>query len=171
MNGAPGGRHVQPQGGESISLYGVRFTYKVLAEDTGGALSVLETVIPPRTLVKPHSHSREDEFSLVLHGPVGVRLGDREFEAPSGSYLVKPRGVPHALWNAGPEPATVVEILSPAGFERYFQELAPILQHSGPEWTERYRALGEAYGITVLDDWTDELEARYAVRLNPAPDE
>ena len=64
---------------------------------------------------------------------------------------------------------TVVEILSPAGFERYFQELAPILDHSGPEWSERYRELGVRYGITVLDDWTDELEAKHSVSLNPAP--
>lgn len=161
------GRLVEPQAGETVSLYGVNFTYKVLAEDTGGALSVIETVIPPRTLVKPHTHSREDEYSLVQRGPVGVRLGDQEFEAPSGSYLVKPRGIPHALWNPGPEPAIVVEILSPAGFERYFQELAPILEHSGRGWSERYHTLAEAYGITVLNDWTDELEAKYRISLRP----
>ena len=112
------GRHVAPGGGRSVTLYGVRFTYKVERDDSGGALSVLETVIPPRTLVKPHRHTREDEFSLIAAGRVGVRLGDEEFEAETGSFLVKPRGVPHAIWNASAEPATVVEILSHAGFER-----------------------------------------------------
>ena len=163
------GRHIEPAAGASVTLYGVRFTYKVEGQDTGGALSVLETVIPPRTLVKPHSHSREDEYSIVMNGRVGVRLGDREFEAAAGSYLVKPRGVPHAIWNATAEPATIVEIVSPAGFERYFQEIAPVLDQSGPEWTARFHALAEEYGITVLDDWTDQLEERYHVSLNPAP--
>ncbi len=158
-------RRVEPGAGESVSLYGVRFTYKVLAEDSGGALSVVESEIRPRTLVKPHMHSREDEFTVVIAGRIGVRLGDDEFEAGPGTYLVKPRGVPHAIWNRGTEPATIVEILSPAGFERYFSEVAPILREHGPEWTARFQELAERYGITVLDDWTDELSERHGVTL------
>ena len=97
-----------------------------MSGDSGGRLAVLEVEIPPRTLVKPHSHAREDEFSLVLSGTVGVRTGDRVSEAGPGAYLVKPRGVPHAMWNAGSTPATVAEILSPAGLGEYFEKLAPI---------------------------------------------
>ncbi len=164
-------RQIPPGSGSSVTLYGVRFTYKVEAQDAGGALAVLETEIPPRTLVKPHRHQREDEFSLVLRGAVGVRLADEEFEAPAGTYLVKPRGVPHALWNAGREPATVVEILSPAGFERYFAEIAPVLSQHGPEVTARFYELAEEYGVTIEDDWVAELEARYGVKLNPTPDD
>ncbi len=168
----PAGRHVEPGGGRSVTLYGVRFTYKVDAEDSGGALSVLETVIPPRTLVKPHAHTREDEFSFVVSGRVGVRLGEGDdFEAAAGSYLIKPRGVPHAIWNTSREPATILEILSPAGFERYFEEVEPVLHHSGREWTARFRELAEQYGVTVLDDWSDELQERYGVKLNPPADE
>ena len=164
-------RRVEPGYGKSVTLYGVRFTYKVEAEDAGGALAVLETEIPPRTLVKPHRHRREDEFSLVLKGAVGVRLGDEEFEAPAGTYLVKPRGVPHALWNAGREPATVVEILSPAGFERYFAEIEPILAQEGPDANARFYELAEEYGVVIEDDWVDDLEARYGVKLNPPPED
>ena len=44
-------------------------------------------------------------------------------EAGPGASMVKPRGIPHAMWNLGPEPATVLEVLSPGGLERYFEEL------------------------------------------------
>ena len=114
-----------------MRLFGVRFDYKVESADSGGSLAVLEVEIPAKTLVKPHNHTREDEFSLILAGTVGVRVGDRVLQADAGASLVKPRGTPHAMWNADSTPARVVEILSPGGLERYFQELPPILAHEG----------------------------------------
>src|SRR5262249_9927005 len=121
---------VTPGEGKTVMLFGVRFSYKVVSADSGGKLAVLEVKIPPATLVKPHPHARVDEFSLVLSGTVGARVGDRVLQAGPGSYLAKPRGIPHAMWNAASVPATVAEILCPAGLEGYFEELAPILaQH------------------------------------------
>ena len=149
--------------GKTVMLFGVRFGYKVVSGDSGGRLAVLEVEIPPRTLVKPHSHAREDEFSLVLSGTVGVQTGDRVSEAGPGAYLVKPRGVPHAMWNAGSTPATVAEILSPAGLEEYFEKLAPILAAHRP--AAEYYQLAEDYGITIQDDWIEELERTYGVKL------
>ena len=102
---------------------------------------------------------------MVLRGTVGVRLGDRDFEAEAGSYLVKPRGIPHAMWNAGAEPVTMVEIVTPAGLERYFEQLAPVLRQSGPEATKRFECLADEYGLTIISEWTEELESRYNVRL------
>jgi quercetin dioxygenase-like cupin family protein len=149
--------------GRTVMLFGVRFGYKVVSGDSAGRLAVLEVEIPPGTLVKPHSHAREDEFSLVLAGTVGVRTGDRVLEAGPGAYLVKPRGVPHAMWNRGSAPATVAEILCPAGLEEYFEKLAPILAEHRP--AAEYYQLAEDYGITIQDDWIAELERTYGVKL------
>ena len=74
MSGAFPPKLVGAGGGTTVMLFGVRFGYKVVSGDSGGRLAVLEVEIPPRTLVKPHSHAREDEFSLVLEGTVGVRV-------------------------------------------------------------------------------------------------
>ena len=154
---------VAPGEGKIVMLFGVRFSYKVVSADCGGSLAVLEVEIPARTLVKPHSHSREDEFSLVLSGTVGVRIGDQVQEAGPGSYLVKPRGVPHAMWNATGDPAKVAEILSPGGLEGYFEELAPILaDHRTPP---EYYQLAESYGISIQDEWIEDLERTYGVKL------
>ena len=134
-----------------------------MSADSGGSLAVLEVEIPPRTLVKPHNHSREDEFSLVLSGTVGIRVGDRVLEAGPGAYLVKPRGTPHAMWNTAGAAAKVAEILGPAGLEGYFEALAPILAEHGtpPE----YYQLAADYGITIQDDWIEDLERTYKVKL------
>jgi quercetin dioxygenase-like cupin family protein len=154
---------VAPGEGKTVTLFGVRFSYKVVSGDSGGSLTVMELEIPPRTLVKPHNHGREDEFSMVLSGTIGARTGSDVHTAAAGAYLVKPRGVPHAMWNATDEPATVIEMLSPAGLEGYFERLAPILDEHRTK-PEYYQLAGE-YGITIEDGWIEELERAYGIKL------
>ena len=149
-----------------ITLYDVVFRYGVGADETDGTLSMLEVTVPPKTLVKPHMHTREDEYTLILEGTVGARLGNETAEEiPAGSWLVKPRSIPHAMWNVTDEPARILEVVAPGGIERYFEQIAPVLTQKGPEWTQRYEALAEEFGLTILDDWTDELEAKYGISL------
>ena len=163
MPTAPTARLVPAGEQKTVLLFAVRFDYKVTAADSGGALAALEVTIPPRTLVKPHNHSREDEYTVVLDGTVGARVGDRVVEAGAGASMVKPRGIPHAMWNAGPEPARVLEVLSPGGLEDYFEELAPALRAKVP--AADYDALAARYGLTIVNEWIEELERTYKVKL------
>ena len=157
---------IRPDDARSVTLKKTLFRYGIGADETDGRLSMLEVTIPPRTLIKPHIHTNEDEFSLVLSGPIGIRSADETIEeVPTGTWLIKPRSVPHAMWNLADEPARVLEVVMPGGLERYFEEIEPVLREHGPEWTKRYAALAEAYGLTILDDWSDELQAKYGITL------
>jgi quercetin dioxygenase-like cupin family protein len=157
---------VLPYQASTLQLYDVAFRWGIGADETDGALSMLEVTIPPKTLIKPHLHTREDEFSLVLAGPIGVRTADDIVEeVPTGSWLIKPRSVPHAMWNVGDTPARVLEVVTPGGLENYFAEIAPILKEHGPQWTQRYNAAARAYGLDILNDWSDELKERYGITL------
>jgi mannose-6-phosphate isomerase-like protein (cupin superfamily) len=123
-----------PQDGELVHLYalGVRFMFD--GRSTGGRFSLVEHPLPPRSLGSPvHTHHREDEYSYILEGHVGVQLGDEILVGGPGDLLTKPRGVPHAFWNATDEPARLLELISPAGFEDYFRELAPLLAAAEPD--------------------------------------
>jgi hypothetical protein len=60
-------------------------------------------------------------------------------------------------------PATVAEILRPAGREEYFEKLAPILAEHRP--AAEYYQLAEDNGSTIQDDWIPELERAYGVKL------
>ena len=156
----------EPSSQRTLALFRVEFAYRLETTSTGGRVAVLEVTIPPRTLVKPHQHSKEDEFSLIVSGRVGARIGDTTHEGiAAGSSIVKPRDIPHAMWNVSDEPARILEIVMPAGLERYFEEMAPILSAHGPEWTKRYYELATRYGLTILDDWSQELQARYEITL------
>jgi quercetin dioxygenase-like cupin family protein len=122
-------RHVLGPGeGESVNLLALGVRFMIDGETTGGAFSLVEHPLPPRALGAPlHTHRHEDEYSYVLEGRVGVQLGDEVIEAGPGELVFKPRGQAHAFWNAGDEPARLLELISPAGFENYFRELAPLL--------------------------------------------
>ena len=159
-------RVVRSDEAHQVRLNEVVFDYGLKAADSDGQLSILQVTIPPKTLIKPHMHGREDEFTLILAGTVGARLGDRTTEEiPTGSWLAKPRGIPHAMWNVTDEPARVLEVVLPGGLEGYFEAIAPVLKNHGPEWTEQYYALAQAHGLEILDDWSNELKAKYGITL------
>lgn len=160
-------RVIRPEEAASVTLKRTVFRYGFRADEVDGRISMLEVTIPPRTLIKPHVHTREDEFSLILEGQIGVRTADSTVEeVPAGSWLVKPRDVPHAMWNLSESaPARVLEVVLPGGMERYFEQIEPVLREHGPEWTRRYDALAAEFGLDILDDWSNELQAKYGITL------
>jgi mannose-6-phosphate isomerase-like protein (cupin superfamily) len=86
--------------------------------------SLVEHPMSPRALAAPlHRHNREDEYTFVLEGSVGALLGDEVVVAGPGDLVYKPRGQWHTFWNAGDTTARILEIISPAGFEGFFEEL------------------------------------------------
>ena len=117
-------------------------------------------------MIPPHTHAREDECSFVLDGELTCYVGGDVVTAPMGSYVLKPRGVPHAFYNAGTETVRVVEILVPGGsFSGYFDEYEGIAA-SGMDEDERRRArakLGERYGITWHDDLVPGVMADFGI--------
>jgi quercetin dioxygenase-like cupin family protein len=145
-----------------VSLGGLDVVFRLTGENTGGALAVVEHPIQPGILVPPHVHEREDELTYVIEGEIGARVGDREVSLSAGSYLWKPRRIPHAFWNASGRPARILDVIVPAGFEEFFGELADLLARGAAR--EEIDAAGRRYGHRLYDGWTAELERRYGVR-------
>ena len=124
---------VQPGAGAHGTLGTIGVVFKLWGHDTGGALSIVDHPFPAGALVPPHTHTREGEYSIVAEGQIGFRSGDREVVLGPGGYITKPRGERHTMWNAGPVPARMIEIISPAGFEHFFRELADLTADGPPE--------------------------------------
>jgi mannose-6-phosphate isomerase-like protein (cupin superfamily) len=111
--------------GRSFDFGGLGVEWKLDGDVSDGRFSIVHHPIAPRALAAPlHRHRNEAEFSFVLRGAMGALLGDDVVTATAGSWLVKPRGQWHTFWNAGDDPCEIIEIISPAGFERYFREVA-----------------------------------------------
>jgi quercetin dioxygenase-like cupin family protein len=154
---------IAPEDGTHLPV--LDMVHKVTAEHSGGSLTVEEWGLPPGQMIPPHTHSREDECNFVLEGELTCDVGGQIVVAPAGSYVVKPRGVPHALCNTGTEPVRVLEILTPGGFEGYFDEYEEIASREMDEG-ERRKAraeLGERYGLTWHDERIPEARARFGL--------
>jgi len=142
---------LSPDEGGTVMMGGLGVRLMIESAQSGGGFALVEHPIGPRVLAAPlHTHEREDEYTYVLEGEVGVQVGEEVRVARPGDLVFKPRGVPHAFWNAGDEPARALEIISPAGFEGYFAEIAPLLppSHTGPPNEE---ALGVVMAKYRLD--------------------
>ena len=84
----------------------------------------------------------------------------------AGGYITKPRGELHAMWNAGRTPARMIEIISPAGFEGFFREVADLAADPPPTFDAA--ALAARYGLEFGDaEWLPDVIARYG--LDPPP--
>ncbi len=147
---APSPTVVRPGEGREGSLGGIGVTFKLFGKDTGGQISIVEHPFPVGALVPPHIHTREDEFSIVTEGEIGFRSGDSEVVLGAGGYITKPRNELHTMWNAGKVPARMVEVISPAGFEGFFWELADILA-AGPPDPDDLGRLSAKYGLIFAE--------------------
>src|ERR671912_174738 len=112
--------------GKGAYLPVLDITHKVAAGASDGSLLIEEWGLPPGAMIPPHTHTREDECNFVLEGELTCDVGGEIVVAPAGSYVLKPRNVPPALCNTSTEPVRVLEILTPGGFERYFDEYETI---------------------------------------------
>jgi quercetin dioxygenase-like cupin family protein len=120
-------RIVGPRDGKIGSLGGVGVRFMIDGSESGGGFSLVEHPLDPRALAAPmHRHSREDEYSYILEGQVGADLGGEIVIGEVGDLIFKPRGQWHTFWNAGDTPARLLEIISPAGFEKFFDTLADL---------------------------------------------
>jgi mannose-6-phosphate isomerase-like protein (cupin superfamily) len=139
--------------------------YLLRSERTGGRVSMIEHTIKPRALAAPlHTHSREDEYSLVLDGRMGALIGDIVVEAGPGELVMKPRGIPHAFWSAADEETKLLEIISPGGFETYFADLAPVLAVPGTPDLEQMAEIRARYGLSVDVTSIASLSERFGLR-------
>lgn len=108
-----------------INPIGGRMVLKALDQQTGGAYSLHENVLPPGSPgPRPHIHHNHEEAFYVLEGELTMRVGTRTIKAPTGSFVVVPRGVVHQPANPGAQLTRVLLIFSPAGMERFFLDAA-----------------------------------------------
>jgi quercetin dioxygenase-like cupin family protein len=166
FDGAQGPRIIGPKGGKlaDFGSFGVRFM--IWGEESGGGFSLVEHPIAPHGLVAPlHRHSREDEYSYVLEGRMGAQLSNDVVYAEAGDLVFKPRNQWHTFWNAGDTPCRILEIISPAGFEHMFDEIAA---NAGNLTAETVQDMYTRYGFEADNDSIARLCAEHGLTFGNA---
>jgi mannose-6-phosphate isomerase-like protein (cupin superfamily) len=158
-----------PSDGKAGFLGSIGVRFMIDGPEAGERFSLVEHPMGPRALAAPlHRHTREDEYSYVLEGTVGALLGDETLVASPGQLVFKPRNQWHTFWNAGEEPARILEIISPAGFERFFARLVDLggVTQADPE---ALMELCQRYGLELDPASVPGLVDRFGVRFPGEP--
>jgi mannose-6-phosphate isomerase-like protein (cupin superfamily) len=162
-------RVLGPAEGKAGFLGSIGVRFMVDGDSTGGGFSLVEHPMAAHALAAPlHRHLREDEYSYVIEGRMGALLGDDVLEAGPGDLVFKPRGEWHTFWNAGEAPCRILEIIAPAGFEHFFEELVDL---GGVAQADQavLGALCERYALELDPTSIPGLVERFGVRFPAEP--
>ena len=130
---------------DAVDFGGLGVNWKIGGPASEGRFSIVHHPMAPRALAAPlHYHHNEDEYSYVIKGTLGALLGDEVVTAGPGSWVHKPRGQWHTFWNAAETPCEIIEVISPAGFENYFREVA---EHWGD--LEKFAEINRKYSLDM----------------------
>ena len=160
---------VGPKDGKAGFLGSIGVRFMIDGSEAAQRFALVEHPMSARALAAPlHRHNREDEYSYVLEGRMGALLGDEVLTAGPGDLVHKPRNQWHTFWNAGDEPARILEIISPAGFEHFFEELVDMggVAAAGPEVL---RDLCGRYELEMDPDSVPGLVERFGLRFPGEP--
>lgn len=150
---------IKESDGDSFDFGGLGVHWKIGGDTCQGRFAVVHHPLAPKALAAPlHRHHHEDEYSYVLRGRLGALLGEEVVTAGPGTWVVKPRAQWHTFWNAGDEPCEIIEVISPAGFENYFREVAGA-------WgdMEAFAAINSKYSLEMKFESVPELCERFGL--------
>ena len=140
---------VPNNGGKQVNVLGIPMLIRIHGRDTGGVVSVVESLDVPGGGPPPHIHQREDETFQILEGEYEFMVGGKTILAKPGTTLFAPRGIPHAYRYLGQTPGRLMCTITPSGFEGFFEEigaLSPPQQQDIP----RVMEIAKNFGLEIL---------------------
>jgi len=140
---------------KAIRMGRMAFHFKMSADDTQGAYSVMEAIVPPESGSGLHRHWSYDEAALVIEGKFDVQVDGRQMTLGAGESVYWPRGCSHKFKSIGPETGRVIFICSPG---RIFEDfVAGVIAAQVPTGTGSsgpafdFRGFASKYGIEFMD--------------------
>jgi quercetin dioxygenase-like cupin family protein len=143
----------RPGEGDAIGMLGGLYEVKAKADETNGALSVMEVTVPVGMAPPPHIHSG-GEAVYVLEGTLRYHIGGEVMKAGPGTFFYFPQGTIETF-----EPETTCRLLlvyAPGGMDAFFAEAGdPLATHTvppqpGPPDVERLVEIGSRHGLQLL---------------------
>jgi quercetin dioxygenase-like cupin family protein len=135
--------------GSQFNFRGTKMVVKVSGEDSEGRYSLIEMVHPPNIGPALHVHPNAPEAYYVLEGEYIIQCGNKTYHSRIGDFVFIPKGTPHN-YQSGPTGGKVL-VISPAGLEKYFQEVASTLETGKITW-ELEQEIARHYGQEFLDN-------------------
>ncbi|MGW4729628.1 cupin domain-containing protein [Streptomyces shenzhenensis] len=114
---------------------------------TNHRLGIGEITIPPHTPGPPqHRHAQHDEGFYVLSGSVRFTVGQTDYDAGAGTWVMVPPGAPHTFANVSDEPAAMLNTFTPDLYVQCFRDLKDMVESGQPLTPDSVAAVWTKYG-------------------------
>ena len=147
--------HRQGEGDARWFLGGLT-TIKASGKTTAGRVAVTENWARRGYGSPLHLHHNEDEWFYVLSGELTFCVDGEVIDAPAGSFVYGPRGLPHTF-TVSSDQARFLLVVEPAGFEEFLLELSEPAQSATlppamlkPPALDTMMTVAARYGIEIL---------------------
>ena len=144
---------VSPDGGELIELGPA--TIRILEDGatTAHRLGIGEITLAPHSDGPPqHRHAEHDEGFYVVSGTVRFTVGHTVHDAPPGTLVMVPPGVPHTFANLGDHPVVMVNTFTPDLYVQYFRDLRDTMA-TGESMPQAAAEMMARYATTPATDF------------------
>lgn len=106
-----------PGQGRRYEMGGMTAIFKADRVESAGGYNISEWRLEPHTKGPPVQDHPEDDVFFVIEGTMHFLTGEECSEAPQGTFVLVPSGVPHTFENRSEAPAAALNFGVPAGFE------------------------------------------------------
>jgi len=137
---------------EMIRVGAIEIRYILEGSDTGGALALFETVVPPNVRVPaPHRHVTYDETVHVLTGTCTFTVEGAEFSISPSQALFIPRGAVHDFVNRGTDTVRMLVTVTPGVLSSdFFREVGAVIAAGGPPDMKRIAEIMQRHGLQAV---------------------
>ena len=121
-------------GGEGARRWfygGGTHTWKVTAEESGGAFFLFEDALTEGKMTPLHRHPDADETIIVVEGEIVLTMDGTEHKLGAGSVTFAPRGVAHAF-RVCSESARLLTMQSPGTAQSFYWSASEPAVNDGP---------------------------------------
>jgi quercetin dioxygenase-like cupin family protein len=147
MGTASKGELIRAGEGKTYPFGDGRITIKVRGDDTENKYDILEFTAPPGFEAPPHVHQRTEQAYYVLEGELEFKLNEQTVRGRAGDLVRVPTGVSHAVSNPTKVWAKGLEVRTPGGVEKMFEERAQAFPPGAPIDQERMDAIMRRYDM------------------------
>jgi quercetin dioxygenase-like cupin family protein len=134
---------------------GVPTRFLATRAQTGGAYGLVEQQVPIGGGSPWHVHHGEDEAFYVVEGEVSVRIGEQTLRAGPGGFVFAPRDIPHGFRVEGTQPARLLLLLTPGGFEGFFDAMSEPAPPAGPPDLDHLVRAAAGYHCEIFGPWPE----------------
>jgi quercetin dioxygenase-like cupin family protein len=137
---------------EVIQAGAITIKFLLTKDDTGGALTMFEAIVPPNAGVGvPHYHRGWEETIYGIDGTTTMTVAGKRIDVKAGEALVIPRGVVHALKNETDRPARSLAVITPGVLgPEFFREIAAIAIPGAPPDPKKMADVMARHGLVPV---------------------